>query len=46
MSHLFGRKLSMINNAQNMNDLSVTPANQLEKLARNVKNYDNIGMNN
>jgi len=29
-----------------MNDLSVTPANQLEKLAGNVKNYDNIGMNN
>ena len=39
------RKLRMINNAQNMNDLRIPPSNHLEKLSGNFKNYHSIRIN-
>jgi proteic killer suppression protein len=39
------RKLRMINNAQNINDLRIPPANNLEKLSGNLKNYYSIRIN-
>jgi proteic killer suppression protein len=39
------RKLRMINNAQNINDLRIPPANHLEKLSGNLKNYYSIRIN-
>jgi toxin HigB-1 len=35
----------MINNAQNINDLRIPPANHLEKLSGNLKNYYSIRIN-
>ena len=40
------RKLRMINNSQNINDLRVPPANRLERLKRNMKEYHSIRINN
>lgn len=40
------RKLRMINNAQDINDLKVPPANRLEKLKGNLKDYYSIRINN
>ncbi len=40
------RKLRMLNNAQDVNDLRVPPANRLEKLKGNSKNYYSIRVNN
>lgn len=40
------RKLRMINNAQNLNDLRIPPANRLEKLAGNWTGYYSIRINN
>ncbi len=39
------RKLRMINNAQSIADLKIPPANRLEKLAGNLKNFYSIRIN-
>jgi len=40
------RKLRMINNSQNINDLRIPPANRLEKLKGNMNEYHSIRINN
>lgn len=40
------RKLRMINNAQNINDLRIPPANRLEKLSGNLSEFYSIRINN
>ena len=40
------RKLRMLNNSQNINDLRIPPANRLEKLSGNLKDYYSIRINN
>jgi len=39
------RKLRMINNSQNINDLQIPPANKLEKLQGDLKNKYSICIN-
>ncbi len=39
------RKLRMLNNAQNVNDLRIPPANRLEKLSGNLEGYHSIRIN-
>jgi toxin HigB-1 len=39
------RKLRMINNADNINDLRIPPANQLKKLKGELKGYYSIRIN-
>ena len=39
------RKLRMINNAQNINDLRIPPSNHLEKLGGNLKEFYSIRIN-
>ena len=39
------RKLRMLNNSQNLADLRIPPANRLEKLSGNLKNYYSIRIN-
>ena len=39
------RKLRMMNNAQNINDLRIPPANHLEKLSGNLKGFYSIRVN-
>lgn len=39
------RKLRMINNAQNINDLRIPPANHLEKLSGNLDGFHSIRIN-
>ncbi|MUP46293.1 plasmid maintenance system killer family protein [Gramella sp. BOM4] len=39
------RKLRMINNAQNINDLRIPPANHLEKLSGNLVGFYSIRIN-
>jgi proteic killer suppression protein len=39
------RKLRMINNSQNINDLRIPPANRLEKLKGNLKMFYSIRIN-
>jgi len=39
------RKLRMINNAQNLNDLRIPPANRLERLKGVLKRYHSIRIN-
>lgn len=39
------RKLRMINNANDLNDLKVPPANRLEKLSGNLKAFYSIRIN-
>jgi len=39
------RKLRMINNSQNINDLRIPPANKLEKLHGDLKNKYSIRIN-
>ena len=39
------RKLRMINNAQNINDLRIPPANHLEKLTGNLADFYSIRIN-
>ncbi len=39
------RKLRMLNNAQDLNDLRIPPANRLEKLKGNWKGYHSIRIN-
>lgn len=40
------RKLRMLNNSQNLNDLLIPPSNRLEKLKGNLKNFYSIRINN
>ena len=40
------RKLRMINNAQDINDLRVPPGNRLEKLKGDLNNFYSIRINN
>lgn len=40
------RKLRMINNAENINDLRIPPANHLEKLSGNFSGLYSIRINN
>lgn len=39
------RKLRMLNNSQNINDLRVPPSNHLEKLSGNLAGYYSIRIN-
>jgi proteic killer suppression protein len=39
------RKLRMLNNSQNLNDLKIPPSNRLEKLSGNLNNYYSIRIN-
>ena len=39
------RKLRMVNNAVDLADLRIPPANRLEKLSGNLKNYYSIRIN-
>lgn len=39
------RKLRMLNNAQNINDLRIPPANHLEKLSGGLKDFYSIRIN-
>ena len=45
MQNIARRKLRMINNAQNINDLRVPPANHLEKLTGNLRGFYSIRIN-
>lgn len=40
------RKLRMLNNSQNLTDLLIPPANRLEKLKGNLKDFHSIRINN
>lgn len=40
------RKLRMINNSNDINDLRIPPENRLEKLKGNLSNYYSIRINN
>jgi proteic killer suppression protein len=39
------RKLRMLNNSQNINDLMIPPSNKLEKLKGNLKDFYSIRIN-
>jgi toxin HigB-1 len=39
------RKLRMLNNSQNMNDLKIPPSNRLEKLSGNLRDFYSIRIN-
>jgi len=45
MQQVARRKLRMLNNAQDMNDLRIPPANRLEKLKGNWKGFYSIRIN-
>lgn len=45
IQHVARRKLRMLNNAQNVTDLKVPPANRLEKLKGSLENYYSIRIN-
>ena len=40
------RKLRMLNNSQDIQDLKIPPSNRLEKLSGKLKNYHSIRINN
>jgi len=40
------RKLRMLNNSQDIQDLRIPPSNRLEKLSGKLKGYHSIGINN
>ncbi len=40
------RKLRMLNNSQDLNDLLIPPSNRLEKLKGNLKEFHSIRINN
>ena len=40
------RKLRMLNNSQDFNDLKIPPSNRLEKLKGNLKDFYSIRINN
>ena len=39
------RKLRMLNNSQNIRDLTIPPSNRLEKLSGNLQDYHSIRIN-
>ena len=39
------RKLRMLNNSQNIGDLTIPPSNRLEKLSGNLKDFHSIRIN-
>ena len=39
------RKLRMLNNSQNLKDLTIPPSNKLEKLSGNLKDFYSIRIN-
>ena len=45
IQHIVRRKLRMINNSQNINDLRTPPGNRLEKLQGDLKNKYSIRIN-
>lgn len=45
IQHVARRKLRMINNAQDINDLRIPPANRLEKLKGDMSKYHSIRLN-
>ena len=45
IQHVARRKLRMLNNAQDLNDLRVPPANHLEKLSGTLSGYHSIRIN-
>lgn len=46
IQHVARRKLRMLNNAQEVNDLRIPPANRLEKLKGDLKEFYSIRINN
>jgi toxin HigB-1 len=46
MQQIARRKLRMLNNAQTLIDLTIPPANRLEKLKGNLKAFHSIRINN
>jgi proteic killer suppression protein len=46
IQELTRRKLRMLNNSIDVNDLMIPPSNRLEKLKGNLKNYYSIRINN
>ncbi len=46
IQHIARRKLRMINNSINMNDLRIPPSNRLEKLTGDKEGYHSIRINN
>ena len=46
IQHVARRKLRMLNNAQEVNDLRVPPANRLEKLKGDLNDFYSIRINN
>ena len=45
IQHVARRKLRMLNNSQNINDLIIPPSNHLEKLKGELKDYYSIRIN-
>jgi proteic killer suppression protein len=45
IQHIVRRKLRMMNNSQNINDLRIPPGNRLEKLQGDLKNKYSIRIN-
>ncbi len=45
MQKIARRKLRMLNNSQNIKDLTIPPSNKLEKLGGNLKDYYSIRIN-
>jgi proteic killer suppression protein len=45
IQHIARRKLRMLNNSVDLNDLMVPPSNKLEKLKGKFKNYHSIRIN-
>lgn len=46
IQHIVRRKLRMLNSAQDVNDLRIPPANRLEKLKGDLKEYYSVRINN
>ncbi len=46
MQEIARRKLRMLNNSQDLNDLQIPPSNRLEKLKGNLKDFYSIRINN
>ncbi|MDA7803891.1 type II toxin-antitoxin system RelE/ParE family toxin [Crocinitomix sp.] len=45
IQHVARRKLRMLNNSQNINDLRIPPANRLEKLKGDLSKFHSIRIN-
>lgn len=46
IQHIARRKLRMLNNSVNLNDLRIPPSNRLEKLKGDKEGYHSIRINN